>query len=188
LIIPFNHIYWESLKTFLHLLIPKLPAPKDEDLARGILESVDMDSYRVDQQEAQAKINLEGGEELEPTPPEPRKTAEIPEIDYLSNIIQQFNERWGTTWTEHDKVLIFERLPVEVAHDVEYQNAKQSGDRQNAKITYSKKLEEQFRKMIFSHTDLYRKFADDPDFREWILDVLFRQDYDKNKGQAAAGA
>lgn len=47
-------------------------------------------------------------------------------------------------------------------------------------------LEEHLRKMIFSHTDLYRKFADDPDFREWILDVLFKQDYDKPKGQAGA--
>ena len=27
-----------------------LPAPKEEDLARGILESIDMDSYRVEKQ------------------------------------------------------------------------------------------------------------------------------------------
>jgi type I restriction enzyme R subunit len=186
LIVPFNNIYWESLKTFLRLLIPKLTAPEDEDLARGIIESIDMDSYRVEQQEVQAKITPEGGEEISPTPPEPRKTAEIAEIDFLSNIVRDFNERWGTNWTDHDKVLLFERLPVEVAQDVEYQNAKQSGDRQNAKITYAKKLEEQFRKMLFSHTELYRKFADDLDFREWILDVLFRQDYDSPKDQAAS--
>jgi len=186
LLMPFNHVYWESLKTFLRLLIPKLPAPEDEDLARGIIESVDMDSYRVDQQEAQAKINLEGGEEIGPTPASPRQAVSQPEMDFLSNIIEEFNERWGTNWTDHDKTLVFEVLPMEVAEDAEYQNAKQSGDRQNAKITYAKKLEEQFRKMIFSHTDLYRKFADDPDFREWILDVLFKQDYDKPKSQATA--
>ncbi len=185
LILPFNHIYWESLKTFLHLLIPKLPAPEDEDLARGILESVDMDSYRIDQQEAKAKINLVGGEEIDPMPPNPRPTVSEPDMDFLTNIINEFNESWGTNWTDHDKDLVFEVLPVEVAQDTEYQNAKQSGDRQNAKITYAKKLEEQFRKMIFSHTDLYRKFADDPDFREWILDVLFKQDYDKKSGLAA---
>ena len=109
-------------------------------------------------------------------------------MDFLTNIINDFNERWGTNWTDHDKDLVFEVLPVEVAQDTEYQNAKQSGDRQNAKITYGKKLEEQFRKMIFSHTDLYRKFADDPDFREWILDVLFKQDYDRPKGTASASA
>ena len=30
------------------LLMPKLPAPKEEDLSRGILEAIDMDSYRVE--------------------------------------------------------------------------------------------------------------------------------------------
>jgi hypothetical protein len=29
-------------------LTPKLPAPQEEDLARGILEAIDMDSYRVE--------------------------------------------------------------------------------------------------------------------------------------------
>ena len=124
---------------------------------------------------------------MEPTPASPGTKAAEKDMDYLSNIINDFNERWGTSWTEHDKVLIFERLPVEVAQDIEDQNAKQSGDRQNAKITYSRKLEEQFRRFLFSHTELYRKFADAPEFRDWLLDVLFRQDYDSPQGQAAAG-
>lgn len=187
LILPFNNPYWESLKTFLRLLIPKLPAPEDDDLARGVIESVDMDSYRVEQQEAKIQITLAGGEELDPTPPEPRKAAETPELDYLSNIVKEFNDRWGTTWTEHDRVLLFERLPVEVSQDADYQFAKESGDRQNAKITYARKLEEQFKKMLFSHTELYRKFADDPDFREWILDVLFQKDYDRKSSPGVAG-
>ena len=29
-------------------LIPKLPAPVEEDLSKGILESIDMDSYRAE--------------------------------------------------------------------------------------------------------------------------------------------
>lgn len=186
LILPFSNPYWESLKTFLRLLIPKLPSPNDEDLARGIIESVDMDSYRVEQESTRA-IVLEGSQELSPTPPEPRKSAETPEMEYLSNILHEFNDRWGTNWTEHDCVLLFERLPAEVAQDQEYLNAKANADRQNAKITYRKKLEEIFQNLLYSHTELYRKFTDDSDFRDWLLDRLFSADYDRaNRGMAGA--
>ena len=46
-IIPYSNAEWEKLSIFLNLLMPKLPAPKEEDLAKGILEAIDMDSYRV---------------------------------------------------------------------------------------------------------------------------------------------
>jgi len=43
-ILPYTNAEWERLSTFLNFLIPKLPAPKEEDLSKGILESIDMDS------------------------------------------------------------------------------------------------------------------------------------------------
>ena len=47
-ILPYTNAEWEKLSIFLDLLTPKLPAPKEEDLAKGILEAIDMDSYRVE--------------------------------------------------------------------------------------------------------------------------------------------
>ena len=47
-IIPYTNRDWERLSIVLNLLIPKLPAPKEEDLSKGILEAIDMDSYRVE--------------------------------------------------------------------------------------------------------------------------------------------
>jgi type I restriction enzyme R subunit len=35
---------WEKLSIFLNFLIAKLPAPVEEDLARGILDAFDTDS------------------------------------------------------------------------------------------------------------------------------------------------
>jgi type I restriction enzyme, R subunit len=66
-ILPFVDTYMESLKTFLKFLLPKLPAPADPDYVKGLLESVDVDSYRVEQ-EATVHIMLEGDEEIDPTP------------------------------------------------------------------------------------------------------------------------
>jgi type I restriction enzyme, R subunit len=35
-VIPYSNPEWEKLSIFLNLLTPKLPAPKEEDLAKGI--------------------------------------------------------------------------------------------------------------------------------------------------------
>jgi len=51
-VIPYTNAGWEKLSIFLNLLTPKLPAPVEEDLAKGILEAIDMDSYRVEKRAA----------------------------------------------------------------------------------------------------------------------------------------
>ncbi|MBM9538746.1 type I restriction endonuclease subunit R [Desulfobulbus alkaliphilus] len=55
-ILPYSNAGWEKLSIFLNFLIPKLPAPKEEDLSRGILEAIDMDSYRVEVLRSLVKI------------------------------------------------------------------------------------------------------------------------------------
>src|SRR5207247_44309 len=37
-ILPYTNAGWEKLSIFLNLLVPKLPAPIEEDLSKGILE------------------------------------------------------------------------------------------------------------------------------------------------------
>jgi type I restriction enzyme R subunit len=51
-ILPYANASWEKLSILLNFLLPKLPAPKEEDLSRGILEAIDMDSYRVERRRA----------------------------------------------------------------------------------------------------------------------------------------
>jgi type I restriction enzyme R subunit len=178
---PFRNPDWESLKTFLKLLVNKLPSLNEADLSKGILESIDMDSYRIERQTTLA-IQLEGSVEIAPPPPDTSGSKYAPNIDVLSNIIQDFNARFGNIqWTEQDQVrrFLFEDLPEEISKDEEYQNAKQYSDRQNAKITFDKKLVDKFQEFIFDHTEAYRKFTEDPDFKAWLSDTLFNMDYDK---------
>src|SRR5262249_55592792 len=47
-VLPYTNPEWEKLSILLNLLTPKLPAPREDDLSRGILEAIDMDSYRVE--------------------------------------------------------------------------------------------------------------------------------------------
>src|SRR6266404_5085690 len=51
-ILPYTNAEWERLSIFLNFLVSKLPAPKEEDLSKGILEGIDMDSYRAEKKAA----------------------------------------------------------------------------------------------------------------------------------------
>jgi hypothetical protein len=72
-LIPYSNTEWEKLSIMLNLLTPKLPAPKEEDLSKGILEAIDMDSYRVEKK-AVMKIALEDKDaEIEPAPTDEKR-------------------------------------------------------------------------------------------------------------------
>ena len=179
-ILPFVDTRMESLKTFLKFLLTKLPAPDDPDYLKGILESVDVDSYRVEH-EATVHIMLEGNEEIDPIPTEMRGGKYVPELDLLSHIIAEFNNRFGnTSWGNDDKVTrdIFEDLAQEVAVSDEYQHAKANSDRQNAKIAFEKMLVNAVQKYIYTRTDFYRDFTNQPEVKSYIVNELFRYDYD----------
>ena len=77
------------------------------------------------------------------------------------------------------RCFLFEELPAEVSKDEEYQNAKKYSDRQNARITFEKKLVDKFHEFIFDHTEVYRKFTDNPEFKAWLANTLFDNDYDQ---------
>lgn len=67
-ILPFSNADWEKLSIFLNFLTPKLPAPEEPDLSKGILEAIDMDSYRVEAQATMAIVLPDADAEIEPVP------------------------------------------------------------------------------------------------------------------------
>jgi type I restriction enzyme, R subunit len=67
-ILPYGVQDWEKLSIFLNFLIPKLPAPVEEDLAKGILEAIDMDSYRAEKKATMAIALPDANAEIEPVP------------------------------------------------------------------------------------------------------------------------
>jgi type I restriction enzyme R subunit len=173
-ILSFNNVYWERLYWFLKFLMPKIKPP-DEDLAEGILEAIDLDSYRLSKTTTDS-VKLQGAEELDPSPAIVKgKKGEL-EFDQLEAIIMEFNTRFGIdNWTNDDKVkrFLFEQLPADMAKDQATQNAIRNSDRQNAKITSDKKVEDLMQDIIFTYTDLYKKFTDDPDFKRQYLEFVF---------------
>ncbi len=179
-ILPYTNVSWEKLSIFLNFLIPKLPAPREEDLSRGILEAIDMDSYRVEKQ-ATMRIELSDTEiEIDPVPTVGGGHKAEPVLDRLSNIIKAFNERFGNIpWTDADRVrrLITEEIPARVAADERYRNARAHSDMQNARIEHDRALARVMNAMIKDDMELFKQFSDNESFRRWLSDKVFELTY-----------
>lgn len=184
-ILPYTNAEWEKLSIFLNFLVSKLPAPKEEDLAKGILEAIDVDSYRVEKKAAM-KIQLpDENAEIEPAPMTGGGSKPEPELERLSKILKSFNAQFGNIpWADADRVhkLITEDIPNRVAADTAYQNAKQNSDRQNAKIEHDKALARVMTAVLKDDTELFKQFMDNESFKRWLTDTVFRITYDNRPG------
>jgi type I restriction enzyme, R subunit len=181
-VLDFANAEWEKLSVFLNFLIPKLPAPKEEDLSKGILEVIDMDSYRAEVK-AKSSIKLTDEEgEVGPVPTGRGGGKPEPELDRLTNIVRQFNEQWGNIpWQDKDKILrvISEELPQKVNADEAYDNAKKNSDKQNARIEHDKALGRAILTLMSDHTELFKQYTDNPSFKKSLSDAIFALTYEE---------
>ena len=179
-ILPYSNAAWEKLAIFLNMLIPKLPAPKEEDLSRGILEAIDMDSYRVEVK-ASAHIPLPDEDvEIGPVPTTGGGRKPEPELEQLSNIIKTFNDQFGDIdWKDGDKIrkVIAEEIPTKVSSDPAYQNAMKNNDKKTARIEHDAALQRVMVDLLSDHTELFKQFSDNPSFKKWLGDTIFGVTY-----------
>ena len=179
-ILPYTNAGWEKLSIFLTFLVPKLPAPVEEDMSKGILQSIDMDSYRVEKQAVKDIQLPDEDAEIGPVPTDGGGQKPEPEMDRLSNILKQFNDLFGDIeWKDGDKIgqVISEELPMKVARDKAYQNALANSDLENARIEHDKALERAMTELLADHTELFKQFSDNESFRAWLFKEIFEATY-----------
>jgi type I restriction enzyme, R subunit len=173
-VLPYTNREWEKLSIVLNLLIPKLPAPKEEDLSKGILEAIDMDSYRVEKKAAMKIALADENAEIGPVPVENGGQKPQPKLDRLSNILKTWNEHWGTLFNDSDRV--FKRITDEVAPKVAsnpaYQNAKMNTPH-TAHIAHDKALEKVMQTFLKDDTEVYKQFVENESFRRAVTDMVF---------------
>ncbi len=182
-ILPFSNADWEKLSIFLNFLIPKLPAPKEEDLSRGILEAIDMESYRVEVKTALPLGLPDQDAEVGPIPTSGGGRKPEPELDQLSNIIKAFNDQFGNIeWKDADKIrkVIAEEIPAKVAADPAYQNAMKNNDKKTARIEHDAALQRIMIDLLADHTELFKQFSDNPSFKKRLGDTIFGATYQES--------
>ena len=126
-----------------------------------------------------AVVEPEPVEEPDAMPADP--VADV-EAERPSNIVDQFNDRFGDIpWEDKDKILqaIAEEIPTKVAADEAYRNAVTYSDRQNSEIEHSHALQRAVLTYLTTNMELFKHFHDNPAFRDWLTDVNFATTYEQ---------
>ena len=186
-VLPYTNAAWEERSIFLNFLIPKLPSPEEDDLSRGILEAIDMASYRAEKQAMQRILLPDEDAEIDPVPTAGGGGRPEPEIERLSNIIRVFNDLFGDIeWEDEDRVreMITETIPLRVADDPAFSNARRNSDEQNARIEHDRALVRVMMSLMKDDAELFKQFTDNEGFKRWMTDTVFELAY----GGSGAGA
>ena len=184
-ILPYGSVQWEKLSIFLNLLVPKLPKPDGEDYTEGLLEDVDLESYRAEaQQTMRIQLENENGE-IDPIPVSTSVGIDVPELDTLTNILKEFHDIFGNIeWTDEDKIKKQINDIIEsVRRDEKYNNAMQFSDKQNARDESDRAAHEAVMNSMQSGLELFREVQNNPSFRKWLFDSAFNSTYQNNNQQ-----
>ena len=180
-ILPYGNAEWEKLSIFLNLLIPKLPSPATDDLSKGILETIDLESYRNEAKDA-VSIQLEDDNtEIAPVPTGKPGSIVLPELDLLSVIVTEFNDLFGNIdWKQPDNVRRqISEIPTMVSKDEKYQNAMKNSDEQSARLESERALQQVIFSIMADNMELFKQFQDNLSFKKWLSDLVFNVTYNK---------
>ena len=186
-ILPYGNPEWEKLHIFLTLLLPKLPSPTEEDLSAGILEAIDLDSYRAEAQAQMTIVLADTDAEIDPVPTSGVSGKGDVELDLLSAILNTFNDIFGNyDWQDSDRVWNdIQYSAVKVSQDQTYQNAMRNADKQEARTESDRVLQSVIFQMMKDNMELFKKYNDDPAFKKHLSDMVFEATYNA-EGKALA--
>lgn len=172
-IITFVDADLEKLYVFGRLLLRKLPVTR-EHLPVEIQQQIDVESYRL-QKAGSGSIKLSRGSvDLEPIKPKDTEMPLTDQIEPLSQIIRELNERFGTAFTEEDRIFI-EQLEAKLTDNEALEKAVKVNTPDNARLTFNHVVNDRLQEMIDTNFKFYKQVTDDPDFARTFLDWLFQR-------------
>lgn len=173
-ILPYEDVNLEKHYILLKKLIAKIAPPRSEDLAKGILDNVSFDSYRVQLIKSE-DIRLKGDGKLMPSSADGSSKIQGAELQELSEIIKEFNEKYGNVeWNEGDKIVrTLQNIKEDVLKDEKFVKSSKHSDRQNLRIEFEALLQEKIQEIIDVNFDFYKHFTDDAALKQRITQKMF---------------
>ena len=172
-VLTFRDADLEKLYVFARRLRRLLPVEREE-LPREIQQNIDMESYRI-QQIGSGRVTLERkGSTLEPVGTKETRESTPEELEALSRIIADLNERFGIELGPEHRVTLG-RMLDRLGEDTALEVATRVNTLENVRITFDNKVEQVIQEIVDLNFDLYKRITDDPAFGEVVKNHLFDQ-------------
>ncbi len=161
----------EKLYVFARHLRRLLPADRDE-LPREVQQNIDMESYRI-QETSRGRITVERQAGLlDPMRTKPQYGRSDEEIEPLSHIIAELNDRFGLELGPEHKVTL-DHIREALDQDAGLDASARVNTRENVRLTFDPKVEDKIQEIVEINFELYRRITDDPAFGQALKNLLF---------------
>ncbi|EIB19045.1 type I site-specific deoxyribonuclease chain R [Campylobacter jejuni subsp. jejuni LMG 23216] len=173
-ILPYEDIELEKLYILLKKLASKIILPKSEDLAKGILDNVDFDSYRLQLDKTQ-DIILQGNGELKPSFADGSSKSVEAELEELLNIIKDFNNKYANIdFNESDRIAkILYDIKDDIAKNERIRETFSKSDMQNSRIEFDALLKDKIQDILELNLELFKQFNQNIEFKDKIANTMF---------------
>ena len=169
-IVSFVDVSLEKLYLYSRFLIKKLPLD-NYSLPREIVESIDMDRYRI-KQTYKGRIIMEKKDgEIAPLVTD-EKRPPVSELNRLSAIIEKINENGETQFTEDDTVK-FTKLAETISSNENFRESMKTNAKSNLRLLFIKLFDETMADMYENDLNFYKKIEENLRIKELIKDGLF---------------
>lgn len=176
-VVTFTDPELERLYLYGKHLLPQLPSPSEPGVDIG---EVDLTHLRISKT-GEHDLHLEAeGDQVLPGFATGGSAAAPPEKVSLSEVIDAFNERYGTTLGDDDLI-----KPVEeAAKEPKVRAAAMVNDESTFGQVFDSVFEDKVYERVGENTRFLKRFADDADFKEELTKLARRRAYEMIRGAA----
>jgi len=163
----------ERLYVFARHLRRILPADPAE-LPREVQQNIDMESYRIQETGGGTITLARQAGILEPIGTKGSHAPAEEELEALSRIIAELNERFGLNLGPEHRATLGQMM-AKLDGDTALEAAARVNTRENVRLTFDQKVEHVIQEIVDSNFDLYKRITDDRSFGETVKNFLFDQ-------------
>ena len=172
-VLTFADVDLEKLYVFSRYLRRLLPPDRDE-LPREVQRNIDMESFRIEQTGSGPIPLSRRGEDLEPQRETEKYVPSAEELEPLSLIIAELNERFGLNLGEEHRITLGQMI-AKLDSDVALDASARVNTRENMRLAFEQKVEDSIQEIVDSNFELYKRITDDQAFGEAVKNFLFDQ-------------
>ncbi|MBT4290523.1 MAG: type I restriction endonuclease subunit R, partial [Deltaproteobacteria bacterium] len=175
-IIPFHDIELEKLFPYIRFLLKKLPKRSIEDQLK-LDDEVALEYYRI-KKETDDDVTLDKNKEgvLSTITESGLRRKKDDEKTPLSEIISIINDRFGTNFSESDR-LFFEQIVEDCVSDEELKAQAQANNIDNFRFPFEESFNDKIIERMDQNQDIFNRLMENDDFNGVVLNVLMKEVY-----------